>query len=125
MLRVLTTVLLFLLLNIEIADTFSQGDTITFRLMGGSLQQDLAYTLGWACFAICLLAAGVIFRSRAARIASIALLTVTALKAFLHDLAQLGGLYRVESFVGLAASLALVALALQKFVLARPSEDRP
>lgn len=121
-LRVLATVLLFLLLNIEIADTFSQGAALTFRLMGGSLQQDLAYTLGWACFAICVLAAGVYFRSRAARVASIVLLTVTALKAFLHDLAQLGGLYRVASFVGLALSLALVAVALQKFVLAKTGE---
>jgi uncharacterized membrane protein len=42
---------------------------------------------------------------------------VTVLKAFLHDLARLGGLYRVASFVGLAISLALVAVALQKFVL--------
>jgi uncharacterized membrane protein len=40
--------------------------------------------------------------------------------AFLYDLASLGGLYRVASFVGLAVALALVSLALQKFVLARP-----
>jgi hypothetical protein len=32
---------------------------------------------------------------------------------------QLGGLYRVASFVGLAACLAAVALLLQRFVLAR------
>jgi len=111
------TVLLFALLNVEIADWFAEGPTVTFRIVGGSLAQDLAYTLAWAVFGVALLAAGIAGRSRAARIAALALLVVTVLKAFLHDLARLGGLYRVASFVGLAVSLALVALALQRFVL--------
>ena len=54
--------------------------------------------------------------------ASIALLLVTVLKCFLHDLARLGGLYLVASFVGLAICLALVALALQRFALAEPKD---
>jgi hypothetical protein len=116
------TVLLFLLLNIEIADFFATGPTLTFRFSGASLAQDLSYTLGWALFAIGLLAAGVVLKNRAARITSIALLAVTVLKAFLHDLPSLGGLYRVASFALLALSLAVVAVALQKFVL-RPSKD--
>ena len=41
------------------------------------------------------------------------------LKCFLHDLGRLGGLYRVGSFMGLALCLSLVAIVLQKFVLAR------
>jgi uncharacterized membrane protein len=49
--------------------------------------------------------------------AAILLLLVTVLKAFLHDLGRLGGLYLVGSFVGLAVCLTLVALALQRFVL--------
>jgi uncharacterized membrane protein len=48
---------------------------------------------------------------------------VTILKCFLFDLAQLGGLYRVASFVGLAACLAAVALLLQRFVLARSDPE--
>ena len=47
---------------------------------------------------------------------------MTACKGFLYDLARLGGLYRVASFVGLAVTLALVSLALQKFVLRGPRE---
>ena len=116
------TVLLFLLLNIEIADFFATGPTLTFAFAGASLAQDLSYTLGWAVFAIGLLAVGVILRSRAARITSIALLAITVLKAFLHDLPSLGGLYRVASFALLAVSLAVVAVALQKFVLKRPED---
>ena len=44
----------------------------------------------------------------------------TTFKCFLYDLRELEGLYRVASFVGLAMSLALVALALQKYVLSKP-----
>jgi hypothetical protein len=111
------TVLLFLLLNIEIADYYSTGETITFNF-SASLAQDLTYTIGWAAFALAMLTAGIVARNRATRVASIILLVVTVIKCFLHDLGRLGGLYRVASFVGLAISLALVALALQKFVLA-------
>ncbi len=109
-------ILLFLLLNIEIADFFATGPTITFNFTA-TLAQDLTYTLGWAVFAVGLLAAGIALKNRPGRIAAIALLAVTVFKAFLHDLARLGGLYRVGSFVGLAVCLALVALALQRFVL--------
>ena len=64
-----------------------------------------------------LLAVGIVKQSRAARLTALLLLVVTIGKAFLHDLWRLGGLYRVGSFVGLAVSLALVAVVLQRFVL--------
>ena len=115
-------VLLFLLLNIEIADAFSTGPAVTFDLFNGTLAQDLSYTIGWAVYAILMLVAGVAWRSRIARVAAILLLTVTVLKAFLHDLSSLNGLYRVASFVGLAACLAGVAVILQKYVLRRTGE---
>lgn len=117
------TITLFYLVNIQIADYFSEGPALTFNFTrGASFAQDVAYTLAWAIFAIALLAAGVIFQNRPTRIASIGLLTVTILKAFLRDLPRLGGLYQVLSFVGLAISLALVAVAIQKFVLAKRTE---
>jgi uncharacterized membrane protein len=120
------TVLLFLLLNIEIANSFSEGRrALTFRIVSGSLAEGLAYTLGWAFFAIALLAAGLVTKSRAVRIAALALLVVTILKCFLLDLASLGGLYRVASFVILAICLALVAVLLQRFVLAPQKEKDP
>jgi uncharacterized membrane protein len=115
--------LLFLLLNIEIADFYSTGTTITFNFTA-ALAQDLTYTLGWAAFAVVLLAAGIIIRSQPARIASLALLVITIFKCFVHDLARLGGLYRVASFVGLALCLALVAMVLQKFVLSARKEGK-
>ncbi|HEX6086555.1 MAG TPA: DUF2339 domain-containing protein [Thermoanaerobaculia bacterium] len=117
--RAAGTLLLFFLLNIEIADYFSTGPTLTFNLLSSSLAQDLTYTIGWAAFAIAMLVAGIAFQTRAARLAAIALLVVTIFKCFLHDLARLGGLYRIASFLGLALALVMVSVLLQKFVLSR------
>lgn len=112
-------ILLFLVLNIEIADYFATGPEITFRF-GAGVSQDLTYTIGWLIFGMVLLAVGIWQRSHAARVAAVMLIAVTTFKCFLYDLRSLEGLYRVGSFVGLAIALALVSLALQKFVLARP-----
>jgi uncharacterized membrane protein len=113
---------LFVLLNVEIADYFSTGNRITFNFSAG-LAQDLTYTLAWGVFAVALLVAGIVIRSRFARMSALGLLIATVLKGFLHDIARLGGLYRVLSFVGLAICLSLVALMLQRFVLNRDSGE--
>ncbi|MBY0497501.1 MAG: DUF2339 domain-containing protein [Cyanobacteria bacterium] len=114
-------ILLFVLLNIEIADFYSDGPEILFKF-GSSLQQDLTYTIAWLIFGIIMLAAGIIARAKPARVASVILIAVTTFKCFLYDLRSLEGLYRVGAFVGLAISLALVSLALQKYVLAPEKE---
>ena len=119
------TILLFFLLNIEIADYYSIGRALTFNFFSSSLAQDLTYTIGWALFAIGMLVAGIILHSRATRVAAILLLVVTVLKCFLHDLARLGGLYRVGSLLGLAISLVVVGILLQKFVMASSAVPPP
>jgi uncharacterized membrane protein len=113
------TILLFLLLNIEIADFYAVGPTIVFKF-GSTVAQDLTYTIGWLIFGLALLAVGIYLGTRPPRVAAVTLIAVTAFKCFLYDLASLEGLHRVASFVGLAISLALVSLALQKYVLSKP-----
>jgi uncharacterized membrane protein len=113
-------ILLFLLLNIEIADFYATGPTISFRF-GATVSQDLTYTIGWLAFGMLLLAAALYGENRPARIAAVALIAATTIKCFLYDLASLEGLYRVASFVGLALSLALVSLALKRYVLSKPT----
>jgi uncharacterized membrane protein len=115
-------ILLFLLLNIEIADFYATGPTIMFRF-GVTVSQDLTYTIGWLMFGMALLAACIYLHSRLGRVAALVLIALTTFKCFLYDLGSLEGLYRVGSFVGLAMSLAVVSLALQKFVLAKPEEQ--
>ncbi|HEX6178374.1 MAG TPA: DUF2339 domain-containing protein, partial [Thermoanaerobaculia bacterium] len=116
------TVLLFFLVNIEIADFYSTGRTLTFNFLSAPLAQELTYTIGWALFAIAMLVAGIVMNARGARIAALSLLAITILKCFLHDLGRLGGLYRVGSLLGLAISLVIVGMLLQRFVLRRPVE---
>jgi len=110
-------VVLFFLLNIEIADFYATGPEIVFRF-GVTIAQDLTYTIAWLVFGLVLLAAGIVAHARAARFAAVALITVTTFKCFLYDLSSLEGLYRVGAFLGLGISLALVSLVLQKYVLA-------
>ena len=114
-------ILLFLLVNVEIADFFSPGASLTFGFLTGqaTLAEDLAYTLAWALFAIALFIAGIGLRNQPARIAAIVLLLAAVLKGFVHDMARLGGLYRVGSFAGLGICLALMAVLIQKYVLPR------
>ena len=110
-------VVLFFLVNIEIADFYATGPEIVFRF-GVTIAQDLTYTIAWLLFGLVLLAAGIIAHARPARFAAVALITVTTFKCFLYDLSSLEGLYRVGAFLGLGISLALVSLVLQKYVLA-------
>jgi hypothetical protein len=112
-------VLLFIVLNIEIADFYATGPEIMFRF-GATLAQDLTYTIGWLAFGMILLSGSIYMKTQTGRIAAIALIAVTTFKCFLYDLSSLGGLYRIGSFVGLAFALTLVSLALQKFVLHTP-----
>ena len=114
----LGTVLAFLLLNIEIADYFSApGSTLTFQF-SGNFARDMTYSIAWGLFALGLLVAGIAKRLPAARYAAMALLCVTLLKLFFHDLARLGPLYRIGAFIGVAVIAMLASFAYQKFFTA-------
>jgi uncharacterized membrane protein len=122
----LGTVLAFLLLNIEIADFFSEpGSTLTFQF-GGNFARDMAYSIAWALFALGLLVYGIMKKTPIARYAAMALLCVTLLKLFFHDLAQLGQLYRIGAFVGVAVIAMMASFAYQKFysASAKPAETK-
>jgi uncharacterized membrane protein len=119
----LGTVLAFLLLNIEIADYFTEpgASSLVFRF-SGNFTRDMTCSIAWALFALALLIAGIAKKIRAARYASMALLVVTLGKLFFHDLKQLGQLQRIGAFVGVAVILLAASFLYQKFV---PSEAQP
>jgi len=114
-LRAFGGVLLFVLVNIEIADYFSTGSALTFRI-GAGLAQDMTYSLAWALFGLILLVIALATGQRGPRVASVGLLGLTTIKLFLHDIWQLGGLYRVGAFVGLAGILILVSFLYQRYL---------
>jgi hypothetical protein len=108
-------ILAFLLLNIEIADYFSPGATLTFQFQG-NFARDMTYSIAWALFAFGLLVLGIWRQSPASRYASLALLAVTLLKLFLHDLARLEAVYRIGAFIGVALVLLLASFTYQRFL---------
>ncbi len=124
LLRGLATALIFLLLNIEIADFFSTGPYISFEF-SGSFARDMTYSLAWAAFAFALLFLGIQRRLVSARYAGIGLLSATLLKLFLHDLWSLGGLYRIGSLIGLALVLIPVSYLYQRFMAGEQPKPRP
>lgn len=114
LLNTLGTVLAFLLLNLEIADYFSEGATLTFQF-SGNFARDMTYSISWALFALGLLVVGVWRTVRAARYAGLALLVTTLFKLFFHDLTQLSALYRIGAFLGVAVISILASVLYQRF----------
>jgi uncharacterized membrane protein len=118
----LGAILSFLLLNIEIADYFSIGPTLTFSF-SGNFARDMSYSIAWALFAFALLLIGMRQKTRWVRYAGIALLAVTLVKLLLHDLGNLGQLYRIGAFIGVAIILIVASFVYQRFLV--PKEKKP
>ncbi|HOF09985.1 MAG TPA: DUF2339 domain-containing protein [Opitutaceae bacterium] len=124
-LQTLAGVLAFLLLNIEIADYFSEaGSTLTFQF-SGNFARDMAYTIGWALYAFGILMIGLWKRVRPTRWAAIGLLSVTLAKLFFHDLSQLGQLYRIGALVVVAVIAILASFLYQRFLAMLAKEESP
>ncbi len=102
-------ILLFALVNIEIADFFTERGEPVIVLFShrSNLARDMTTTMAWGVFALGLLVIGFAVRSRGARRAGVGLLAVTLLKLFLHDLAELQTFYRIAAL----AVIAIIALA--------------
>ena len=79
-------------------------------------------SVAWALYATSLLGIGIWRELGALRVFSLAFLMVIVLKVFLYDLATLDGIYRVLSFLALGASLILVSMLYQRFVLSADRE---
>jgi len=109
-------ILLFVLLNIEIADFFTEPGkrTITFHF-GANFARDMTYSIAWGLFSLGLLVIGIAKRAPLARYAAIALLAVTLLKVFLHDLSQVGSIYRIGALMGIAIIAFVASFLYQRF----------
>jgi uncharacterized membrane protein len=115
------TLLTFLLLNIEIADYFATGPTVTFDF-SGTLARDMTYSIAWALFALGLLLVGMFRQQPAVRYTGIGLFSITLLKLFLHDLANLNQLYRIGALIAVAVLLILASYFYQRFLtLTKPA----
>lgn len=87
---------------------FLQGETYT-------------YSVVWLLLGVALLALGSRFDAKSIRLASAALVLIAVIKVFLFDMANLEGILRALSFIGLGAVLIGIGLFYQK-ILSRGGE---
>ncbi|MEA3188602.1 MAG: hypothetical protein QOD99_2432 [Chthoniobacter sp.] len=123
LLQGLGTLLLFLLVNIEIADFFTapNASVLTFQF-SGNFARDMSFSIAWALFALTLLIVGIRKKIAPPRYASLGLLGLTVLKLFLHDLSQLDQLYRIGAFVAVAIVAMILSFLYQRFVVLPENE---
>jgi hypothetical protein len=117
LLYTLGAVLAFLIVNIEIADYFSTPGVaaLTFQF-SGNFARDMSYSIAWALFALLLLIIGIRKRIAATRYAGLALLGITVVKLFFHDLSQLDQLYRIGAFIAVAVIAIVASFLYQRFL---------
>ncbi|HJS33633.1 MAG TPA: DUF2339 domain-containing protein [Alphaproteobacteria bacterium] len=75
-----------------------------------------AYSAAWLIYGGALLAAGIVFAQAGLRWASLAVIVLAVLKVFLIDMAELEGLFRVASFLGLGLALVGIGFLYQRFI---------
>jgi len=111
--------LVFALINLEIADYFSENSSYVEVSFEHKSARDLTTSGAWAAYSMVLLAVGTWRKGRALRFISLGFLMLTVAKVFLYDLSNLEGVSRVLSFLGLGISLILVSLFYQRFVFSK------
>lgn len=120
---ILAVLLIFAYVTLEVRRAFhGPGLSLSF---GTTDAEQWAYSVAWLLLGVAFLAYGLWRGSLEARIASAALIVLSALKVTLFDLAGLDGLWRALSFLCLGAVLIGIGLVYQKLIFARPAAPPP
>ena len=114
---VLGLVLVFAWLTMEVRHAFHGA-----ILVGGPTgdAEWYSYSVAWLVYAGALLALGFYRSDARLRHAALAIVSITVIKVFVWDMAELTGLYRAASFLGLGLSLVGIGYLYQRFVLPAP-----
>ncbi len=111
-------VLLFVLLNLEIADFFTPtGSAYVSVQFAGEFAQAMTVTIAWSLYALALISWGLWKRSREARWAGVGLMGISLLKLFIFDLAGIGSLYRIAVMIIVALIALAVSFLYQRFAV--------
>jgi uncharacterized membrane protein len=100
-------------LSLEVRTAF-HGPVLTIGRTTDAEQY--TYSAVWLAFGVALLLAGIMLRSQPARLASAAVVTLTAAKVFLYDLAGVQGVFRAFSFIGLGIVLMGIGYLYQRLL---------
>jgi uncharacterized membrane protein len=82
--------------------------------------EQYTYSAVWLAYGVILLLVGIMLRSQPARLASAAIVMLTVGKVFLIDMADLTGVYRALSFIGLGVVLVGIGWLYQRLLFPRP-----
>jgi uncharacterized membrane protein len=111
----------FVFISLEVRQWF-QGEFLDGRAIGDA--ETYVYSAVWLAYGGALLAGGILGGGRALRYASLAVVVLAVCKVFLFDAAQLTGLYRVVSFLGLGLCLLALGYVYQRLVFRPQAEAR-
>ena len=90
--------------------------------VGFTQGEQWSYSVALLAIGILLLGLGIVFNNRFARLASAVYLVLAVLKVFIVDLANLEGVMRALSFIGLGLVLIGIGLVYQRLLAHRPSD---
>lgn len=102
---------------------FYNGESLFHHDKGITAAEMYTYSIAWLFTGLALLAAGIKYHSKNARMASLIFILLAIIKVFIFDAATLQGLYRIFSFLGLGASLIGLSYFYTKFVF--KNHDNP
>jgi uncharacterized membrane protein len=114
---VLAAIFAFAWITLEIQHTFHDQ----VELFHGSTEAEwYAYSVAWLAFAGAALAGGLLWRNQWLRRAGLIGIGLVILKVFLSDMAELSGVLRALSFLGLGGALVGLGYAYRRF---RPTQQ--
>jgi uncharacterized membrane protein len=118
---VIAIALALVYLTLEVRTIF-HGPVLSGKVVTDA--EDYTYSAVWLAFGVALLLAGIALKSQPARFASAAVVILTIVKVFLHDLAGVQGVYKALSFICLGLVLMGIGWLYQRLLFSprRPSE---
>jgi uncharacterized membrane protein len=116
---ILSLLLFSTYVGLEIRRLFAGPELALWR--GFTQGEQWSYSVALLVTGILLLGLGFVFNNRFARLASAAYLVLAVLKVFIVDLANLEGVMRALSFIGLGLVLIGIGLVYQRLLAHRPS----
>jgi uncharacterized membrane protein len=107
-------------LSLEVA-RFYHGPVLTAGRITNPEQY--TYSAAWLAFGVVLLIVGIALRSQPVRLCSAAVVLITVAKVFLVDMADLTGVWRALSFIGLGLVLVGIGYLYQRLLFSRRPPD--
>lgn len=89
------------------------------------LFEQVALSVAWGCYAVALIAAGMVRRYAPARYLGIALFGMTIVKVMTRDIAELDRVYQMLSVLGVGGLLLLASYLYQRMARGTPDGDAP